>query len=52
MRSMELCAVHVNNRIRKINAVKHGACLETSFQPSIYCLYQLFHPLVAITPMW
>ena len=22
--------------IRKINAVKHGACLETSFQPSIY----------------
>ena len=41
MRSVESRSVYkINNKIyyciREINAVKHGACLETSFQPSVY----------------
>ena len=28
----------------------YGVGLETSFQRSLYCLYQLFRPLVAVTP--
>ena len=45
--------------IRKINAVKHGVCLETSFQSFLYRLYrsfrsrlsyQSFRLLVAVTP--
>ena len=32
--------------------MKHGAGLETSLQPSLYRLHQLFLPLVADTPTW
>ena len=32
--------------------MKHGASLETSLQPSLHCLHQLFRPLVADTSTW
>ena len=40
---------------REVNPVKHGACLETSFQPSLYRLYQSFccrlhQSFLAVTP--
>ena len=44
MRSVEPRAVFNIYCIRKINAVYHGARLETSFQPSLYRLYQSFRP--------
>lgn len=43
MGSVEPCTVYIIiHGIRKVNALKHGACLEASFQPSLYCLYQSF----------